>query len=371
MSKGKAKSKHKPSAEEIKKAKEEAAAKAKKALDNDQEWVDNVTKDMTDDEKDALFRYASRKCKDTSMKDGKIVLGCPLSGKLSYCVNADSFDCPNGRVDGGTGCKLSPDVSKALKDAGTCIDGSFVSREEGGSYLSPYVPWGPVSGRTKDGKPVLTTGNSSGVTIGTGVDLGAVDDPDDYLSQLEKMGVSKETREKLKPLLGKKRDQACKSLREAKGSGQLVFPQSDVELIDAYAMKSRVPNLKASFNKAEQRRMAPYQKLIKAEKKKKKPEQARIDQWQAKIDSAKKFDDLKCSDQTILMSTYYHEGTISKAHSKAYVDALIDDDSAAAKKALTAKTKNSNKLIAARGKEELDYFNSSAPPETGKPGGLP
>jgi hypothetical protein len=423
--KSKIKHKHKPTAEEQRKAKEKAEAKAKKALEAaakkkeaeekarkaDQEWLDSVTEDMSDDDKDELFRDLSERCKSTTMEDGQITLGCALPKKLkmSYCVDSERvgkrpqdlshFDCPNGRVKTAKGCKLSPDVSKSLEDAGTCIDGAFVSEEEGGSYLSPYLPWGPVSARDKKDKPTMTQGNSSGVTIGTGVDLGAQGDPDEYLKELEKRGVSQETRDRLKPFLGKTQREACQALREAKEKDPLVFPQKDVEIIDTHAMESRVPQLKKSFDQCKRRRVAAFQKQIKDqkkgpnkakikqweaniknEKKRKKPRQARIQEWQAEIDeeskkpdqakidelqsrikNAKSFDDLDCADQTILMSTYYHERKgIRAAHTQAYVNALIDGDADAAQQALKAKTKNRNPLIANRGKQELQYFQKAA-----------
>ena len=63
-------------------------------------------------------------------------------------------------------------------------------------------------GKEADDKPVLTTGNSSGVTIGTGVDLGAMKQAD--LDKLKKMGDLQETVDKLKPLIGKKREEALR-----------------------------------------------------------------------------------------------------------------------------------------------------------------
>jgi Bacterial toxin homologue of phage lysozyme, C-term len=102
------------------------------------------------------------------------------------------------------GCQLSKAASDSLREKDeTCIDGGFVSKAEGGAYMSPYVPWGPISGASKEGTPVLTTRNISGVTIGTGVDLGAISDSDAYLKRLEKAGVSKETRDQLQPFLDK------------------------------------------------------------------------------------------------------------------------------------------------------------------------
>lgn len=359
--------KNRPTKEEILKAKQEAKEKARKAReeadkiqkDKDQTWLDEKSETMTDDDKDELFRQASKKCKDTTMKDGKIVLACPLPKKLEYCVNADSFTCPSGKVDNAQGCKLASTVSEALKDDTTCIDAAFVSKEEGGSYLSPYVPWGPISGVSKDGSPILTTGNSSGVTIGTGVDLGAISDEETYLKRLEDAGVSQETRDRIKPFLGKKKADACKALREAKTNGPLVLPQKDVELIDLDAMKSRVPGLKKQFETARLKRVKNLNVQIKKEQAKKKssPDQAKIETWQDEIDSTSDFNDLSCAQQTVLFSTLYHEGSINKAHSKPFVNALLEGDDDRARKALVQKTKNKNKLIASRGKSELVYYD--------------
>jgi len=358
----------KPTAEEIKKAQQaaaEKAAKKKKELEEqikkDQEWVDQATTGMTEDQKAELLHQLSEKCKDTKYTDGKITVACPVPRKLSYCVYADHFSCPNGNE--GKGCKLSPAVSKALKDDKTCIDAVFVSKEEGGSYRSPYVPWGPISGKDKHGNPVLTAGNSSGVTIGTGVDLGAVKEKD--LAKLKEMGVSQQTLDKLKPLIGKQREEACKALREAKKDGPMVLDANDVELIDQYAMKKRVPTLKKQFNDDAAAYVASFEAKIAKEKKKKKPDEQKIQEWQKKIDSSKEFDDLSCADQSVLFSTYYHEGSINKKHMRPYVNALIEGDDKAAQTAIETKTKNSNPLIAARGQEELQYLKDHpAPPPT-------
>jgi hypothetical protein len=48
----------------------------------------------------------------------------------------------------------------------------------------------------------------------------------------------------LQPLLGKKREEACIALLEAKKNGPIVLPQKDVELIDMNSFKKRVPELK-------------------------------------------------------------------------------------------------------------------------------
>lgn len=346
--------------EQIHKAKEAAEKKAQAIIEQikkDQTWLDENTKDMSQDNMDELFRQASAKCRGTTKTNGRIVTACPLPKKLEYCVKADPFTCPSGKAESAAGCTLSDEVSKSLRDETTCIDGSFVSNAEGGSYMSPYVPWGPISGATKDGAPVLTTGNSSGVTIGTGVDLGAVSDSEKYLARLEKAGVSKETRDRLKPFLGKKKAEACKALREAKQNGTLVLPQKDVELIDLDAMQTRVPTLKSQYERAKANRIKSFNNQIKKERRKRPPNQSKIDDWQKQIDSTRDFSDLSCTEQTILFSTLYHEGSIGKPHSKPLVDAMLTGDDDAVRAALVAKTTHGNKLIASRGKRELSYYD--------------
>lgn len=366
MSKKKAKApKKKPSPEEIQKAKEAAEAKAKKIqeeMEADQAWLDENLDTLSENEKDEIFRQASKRCQGTKREDGRIVLACPLPKKLQYCMDSDPFVGKDGETCASTsqGCgrALSDKASDALNGKDTCIDGGFVSKAEGGSYLSPYVPWGPIAGAEKDGKPRLTTGNSSGVTIGTGVDLGAVQDKEKYLGDLRKAGVSEETLKRLEPLVGKKKADACQALRAAKKDGPLVLPKEDVELIDVHAMKSRVPTLKKQFEAERERRIKSLNAQIKAERKKKKPNQAKIDKWQADIDSTAKFEDLTCAQQTILFSSLYHEGSISKS-ARPFVKALLAGDDEAARKALVAKTKSKNKLISGRGKRELEYLDDS------------
>ena len=356
--------KTKPSADEIERAKAAAAEKARLAreeqIQKDQTWLDSASNKMSEGEKDELLRQASAQCKETAKDGDRIVVACPLPRKLKYCVEADTFACPNGKVGSANGCKLSNDVSKALKDETTCIDGSFVSEAEGGSYMSPYVPWGPISGQTKkDGTPVLTSGNNSGVTIGTGVDLGAVADKDAYLKRLEMLGVTQESRDRLKPLLGKKKAEACQALREAKKDGPFVLAAKDVELIDLDAMQTRVPQLKSKFKSAHNARVKALNKQIKAEKARKigSPDQSKIDAWQRKIDNTTDFKDLTCAQQTVLFSTLYHQGGIGNDAIKPFVNAVLDGDDDAARAALEAKSLNDNKLIAARGKRELTFFD--------------
>jgi len=345
--------------EKKKKEEEEKKAKLEQQIKNDQAWLDEAVKGKSESEKKEIFNQLSKNCADTNRKDGNIVLACAIKPKMSYCMPGDKFECAEGKVTGG-GCKLSSKVSDGLKKD-TKIDGVFVSKEEGGSYLSPYVPWGPISG--KDGKPVLTTGNSSGVTIGTGVDLGAIKNTDAYLERLEKAGVSQATRDKIKPFIGKKKEAACQALRDARGDNPLVLDASDVELIDQDAMASRTPDLRASYDKKVKARIAGYDKQIAKLKKAKTPKTAEIAALEEKRDSLREFDDLDGREQSILFSTYYHEGSINSAHSAEFANAAMDGDSAAERAALASKSEDKNNtLVAARGKSELEYWDANPPP---------
>jgi hypothetical protein len=367
-----AKTKIKPTPEEIAKAKEEAQKKVAEQLKlkqeklaeqvkGEQSWLDEHSQNLSDDEKDELFRQESARCKETARKDGRIIIACPMAKGLKYCVEADPFSCPNGKAKSEDGCLPSDALTQALRDEGTCIDASFVSEAEGGSYMSPYVPWGPLNGKTKKGTPILTTGNSSGVTIGTGVDLGVYTtdkEKEAYLKRLEKAGVSAQTLATLKPLLGNKKSDACKALRELKNGKPLVLPAADVELIDKVSMQESIPRLKAQYKEIYAKRVKSLNAMIEKEQKAGVgADHAKIENLREQLSSLRKFGDLTCVQQTILFSTSYHEGNITKGQNKQdLVNAFMTGDDGGAIAALLEKTMSSNKLIGKRGERELAYL---------------
>jgi hypothetical protein len=374
----KAPSQPKPTPEEIAKKRAEAEEKARKAkeereacekkrqeelkkeTESDQAWLDETLKNKSEDQKNEFFIHASRGCKETTFKDGKIVLACPIpKNKRFYAVEADQFTCTNGKTRAG-GCSVSPEALKALNNGKVNIDANFMFAAEGGSYLSPYVPWAPINkGKTKDGKPILTKGNSSGVTIGNGVDLGKVNTKT-YLKELEKVGVSKATRDTLAPFLGKEREQAAKALREAKKNGPLVLPEADVNLIDYHALDTRVSDLRAQFNGLKNGSVRNVQEQINAENKNKTPDPNKIKGWQDQINKARDFDSLSSTEQTILYSTFYHEGSVAKKHSLSIVDAAIFGDPADFEEELAGKANTpDNPLVSERGKRELNYLRTT------------
>ena len=110
------------------------------------------------------------------------------------------------------------------------IDWNFLGEVEGSAINRAYIPM-------KDGKPI----QSSGVTVGTGVDLGAQSE-----DGLSKLGVSKSLINKLKPYLGKKKDAAVQAMQN---SGELVLEDSEVKELDMAIKKDHLKFVRNWFNK--------------------------------------------------------------------------------------------------------------------------
>jgi hypothetical protein len=142
---------------------------------------------------------------------------------------------PCGRVRNNNCAGVSPPANQRLPQRvfdelnaanGSQIDYGFLQEWEGGLATSAYVPWWPQrSGINLDGGSIVldtsqgtngrllgARGNSSGVTIGVGVDLGQ-QSPDAYRRRLEAAGASKELIDKLMPYVGLKQAEACAYLR--------------------------------------------------------------------------------------------------------------------------------------------------------------
>lgn len=340
------------------------AEEVKKQTESDQAWVDTELANKSEGLKNEVFLQASKNCKETTYKNGKITLACPIPKKLIYCQDADPFTCDNGKVKNGKGCSLSAEASKSLNSKlNTKIDGTFISAEEGGSYLSPYVPWGPIS-KGKSGGLALTSRNNSGVTIGTGVDLGATNQA--FLDKLKEAGVSQKTRDTLKPFQGLKRDEACKALRDyRKKNGPLVLPKEDVEKIDSVAFEIHAKEMKDEYKDAKTYMLLDYKNKIAKENKNKKPDANKIQAYQDKIDNLTKitkprdFDSLTGAEQSILFSTKYHQGNITNEAIQPFVISVMGGDTAGEQTALENKSKASNSLIASRGKNELAYLKAA------------
>lgn len=107
------------------------------------------------------------------------------------------------------------------------IDYAFLSEMEGGSKTKGYVPAGGIS--------------KSGVTIGTGVDLGQRNEAD-----LKNLGLSSELIATLKPYLGKKTKEAQDVLDKA----PLTITARQATDIDKAVKKSHIFLIKLRYNAA-------------------------------------------------------------------------------------------------------------------------
>jgi hypothetical protein len=204
--------------------------------------------------------------------------------------------------------------------------------------------------------PKLTAGNSSGVTVGTGVDLGQVDSAhaDAYIAALQKRGVSQDTLDKIKPLLGKKRDDACAALRAAKGNGTMVLPQSDVEKIDEQAMSERLKPIRNAYASASSQQAGLLNGQI--AKATKAGDTATAAALQSKLDAMPAWADVSAPKQTIMFDSFYQEGNLNGS-AKGFTTAVLNNDDDAATAALEAKSNSSNSALASRGALELDYLD--------------
>src|SRR5690554_2494257 len=110
------------------------------------------------------------------------------------------------------------------------IDWGFLGEVEGSAINRAYIPM-------KDGKPI----QQSGVTVGTGVDLGAQTE-----DNLKKIGVSPALIKKLKPYLRKKKDKAVEALEEF---GDLQLDDTEVQELDNAVKQSHLKFVRNWFNK--------------------------------------------------------------------------------------------------------------------------
>lgn len=132
------------------------------------------------------------------------------------------------------------------------IDFSFISKLEGGMKLEGYVPV------DKDGKGKV----ESGVTIGTGVDLGNAD--------IYYLNIPTALKITLKPYIGKKGDEARKILKEK----PLKLKDYQVKELDNLVFSDMISDVISIFNKA----------------------------------SATKFNDMEPAKQTVIASLAYQYG---------------------------------------------------------------
>jgi GH24 family phage-related lysozyme (muramidase) len=123
--------------------------------------------------------------------------------------------------------KRISDRAYVLPEVPDNIDTVFLGQQEGAAKTKAYVP-------KKNGKPL----DSSGVTIGTGVDLGSKDK--NYFRYLDDADLVA----KLEPYFGKKKDAAVNTLKET----PLTLTAEEVKKLDAYVKKMEFRTLKNKWN---------------------------------------------------------------------------------------------------------------------------
>ena len=135
------------------------------------------------------------------------------------------------------------------------VDFGFIGELEGAAINKAYIP-------KKDGKVIA----QSGVTVGTGVDLGSKNDA--YFK-----GLSEGLKDKLRPHFGKKKSAAEKSLADK----PLILTDAEVKELDTFVKEKELKTLADRWNK----------------------------------DSDVKFEDLPVNKATAVAATFYHQTTYS------------------------------------------------------------
>lgn len=190
-------------------------------------------------------------------------------------------------------------AQKINKKHGANINFEQIANYEGGQALRGYVPWWPIIksiskngaitvllnfhknddgslATTKDGYKILDGSSQSGVTIGTGVDLGQ-QEPTAYKKRLKDFEVSQELIDKLEPYMHLKRAEAAEYLL----AHPLTVTKKEADLLDA-EMKDE--HLRGTI--------AEYGDIVKDIKK------------------HRTFKELSSAEQTILFSRHYQDGNI-------------------------------------------------------------
>ena len=202
-------------------------------------------------------------------------------------------------------------AQKINKKHGASINFEQISNYEGGQALRGYVPWWPIiksiskNGAItvllnfqkdkkgdfitkEDGTKILNGYSQSGVTIGTGVDLGQ-QKPVAYKERLKAFGVSQELIDKLEPYMHLKRAEAGEYLL----AHPLTVTKEEADLLDAEMKDDHLKNT-----------IAEYGDIVKDIKK------------------HRTFKELSSAEQTILFSRHYQDGNIKKGTSREIAEFL-------------------------------------------------
>ena len=202
-------------------------------------------------------------------------------------------------------------AQKINKKHGASINFEQIANYEGGQALRGYVPWWPIIksiskngaitvllnfhknndgslATTKDGYKILDGSSQSGVTIGTGVDLGQ-QEPTAYKKRLKDFEVSQELIDKLEPYMHLKRAEAAEYLL----AHPLTLTKKEADLLDAEMKDDHLKNT-----------IAEYNGIVKGIKK------------------HRAFKELSSAEQTILFSRHYQDGNIKKGASREIAESL-------------------------------------------------
>jgi hypothetical protein len=201
------------------------------------------------------------------------------------------------------------------KSHGTKVNFDQLAQYEGGQATSGYVPWWPKDVSVTDGvvtvNPakapgggnVLAGSSQSGVTIGTGVDLGQ-QDPSVYKKRLKNAGIPQALIDKLSPYMGLKRAAACKYLRDH----PLEVTKEEADMLDKEMKGQHVKDTKKQYDDATN-----------------------------SVKNRKAFTELSEEEQTVLTSRHYQDGNIARgANSELARDMAAGDQKAALDRLSTA-----------------------------------
>ncbi|GEL74661.1 pesticin C-terminus-like muramidase [Myxococcus virescens] len=149
------------------------------------------------------------KAKGYSVKDGWDSRPAHAAKQSQPAVEAQAV-----APEGGVAAATEPDV-----------DWDFIAEQEGRAVQDGYVP--------------DATGSKSGVTVGTGVDLGARD-----MNDLDRLGLSDALKTKLEPYLGKKGQDAADFLAE----NPLNLTAEEVKELDRAVKGEALDNVVNEYN---------------------------------------------------------------------------------------------------------------------------
>lgn len=266
--------------EEIKRLKAE-----KKGLDNKAPDYKQKSKEI-DAKAKALQGVAKKKCK-------LVHKGCVPSDKSSRVT-------------------MPKEIGEAINNKyGTKVDFSQLSNWEGGAYSKAYIPWWPhmnsagnpsIAARTDSSgqsKPTVLGDlsghpkNSSGATVGVGVDLGQISNTSRYFEELDAANNTSNAltdaelnalKEKIKPYFNKKRSEACAFLYK----NPLMLSEKEINLLNQNA-----------HDKALKDAIRRYETVVGDKIKIEAPGYA---------DAPMRFSDLSVEQQTALLSNTYQYG---------------------------------------------------------------